>query len=32
MKTQNQKRYLILQALVQVMAVQTVMMGYFGPQ
>lgn len=30
MKTQNQKRYLILLALVLVLAVQTVMMGYFG--
>lgn len=30
MKTQNQKRYFILLALVLVLAVQTVMMGYFG--
>lgn len=30
MKTQNQKRYLFLLALVLVLAVQTVMMGYFG--
>lgn len=30
MKTQNQKRYLFLLALVLILAVQTVMMGYFG--